>query len=147
MDTKIRLENALKDAMRAHDETTKRTLRMALSAIRFAEIEKGESLDENAVQAILQKEIKAHQESVEEAQRAGRSDLSAAAQAEIDVLKLYLPTQLSAQELEDIVRQVIAETGAASIKEMGQVMKALMPRLQGRATGDQANQMVRKLLS
>ena len=147
MDTKTELENALKDAMRAHDETTKRTLRMALSAIRLAEVEKGDKLDDSAVQAILQKEIKAHQESVDEARGAGRLDLADAAQAEIEILKTFLPAQLSPQELEEIVRQVIAETGATNMKEMGQVMKALMPRLQGRATGDQANQMVRRLLS
>lgn len=146
MATKSELENDLKDAMRAGDDLRKRTLRMALSAIRLAEVEKGAALDEAAVIAILQKEVKSRQESIAEAQRAARSDLEAASQAEVGVLESYLPKQLSPDELEALARQAIAETGATSPREMGQVMKALMPKLQGRATGDQASQAVRKLL-
>jgi uncharacterized protein YqeY len=143
---KQQLENALKEAMRANDDLRKRTLRMALSAIRLTEIDKGSSLDDNAVMAILQKEIKSRQESIADAQKANRPDLVASSQAEIAVLEGFLPRQLSAQELEEVVRQVIAEVGATTLREMGQVMKVLLPRLQGRATGDQASQIVRKFL-
>ncbi len=146
MDTKAKLENDLKDAMRAGDALRKRTLRMALSAIRLAEVEKGGPLDENAVLAIIQKEVKSHQESIEDAQRAGRSDLEQAALAEIEILDPYLPRQLTPEELEALARQVISEVGATTPGDMGKVMKNLMPRLQGRATGDQASQMVRKLV-
>jgi len=147
MTIKQQMESDLKDAMRAGDDVCKRTLRMALSAIRLAEVEKGGQLDDSAILPILHKEIKMRQEAIEEAQRAGRADLEAASQAEIHVLDAFLPRQLSAGELEELARQVIAEVGATSLKEMGQVMKVLMPRLQGRATGDQTSQAVRKLLA
>jgi len=146
METKAKLENDLKEAMRAGDDLRKRTLRMALSAIRLAEVEKGGPLEESAVVAIIQKEVKSHLESIEDARRAGRPDLEQAALAEIDLLEQYLPRQLSSEELEDLARQAIAEVGATNPSEMGKVMKILMPRLQGRATGDQASQAVRKLV-
>jgi hypothetical protein len=146
MSAKIDLENALKDAMRANDDTRKRTLRMALTSIRLAEVEKGAPLDDSAVQSILQKEIKSRQESIEEARRANRPDLIDPTLAEIAVLENFLPQQLSPEELENLASQVIQELGATNIKEMGQVMKVLMPRLQGRAAGDQASQVVRRLL-
>jgi uncharacterized protein YqeY len=147
METKAKLENELKDAMRAGDDLRKRTLRMALASIRFAEVEKGSPLDENAVLGVVQKEIKSRQEAIADAQKAGRPDLEAASLAEIGVLEGYLPQALSPEELEALARQAIVETGASSAREMGQVMKVLMPRLQGRATGDQASQIVRKLLA
>lgn len=146
MTTKEKLEQALKTAMRAQDELSKRTLRMALSAIRLAEVEKGGPLEENAVLALLQKEIKSRQEAIAEAQKAGRPDLQAASQAEIGVLQAYLPQAMPESELEALVRLAIHEAGATSERDMGKIMRVLMPRLQGRATGDQANQMVRKLL-
>ena len=146
METKTKLENDLKDAMRAGDVMRKLALRMALSAIRFAEIEKNSKLDESAVLAILQKEIKSHHESIADAERANRPDLVKNAQIEIGILEEYLPKSLTPEELEDMVKQAITEAGASSVREMGLVMKLLMPRLQGRATGDQASQAVRKLL-
>jgi len=147
MSTKTQLEDALKDAMRAGDDLRKRTLRMALSAIRLAEIDTGQALDDFAVQAILQKEVKSRQEAIAEAQQAKRPDLEAAARDEIAVLEDFLPKQLSPQELEALAKEVIAEVGATSIKDMGQVMKVLLPRLQNRAPGDQASRVVRTLLA
>ena len=146
METKARLENDLKDAMRAGDDLRKRTLRLALASIRLAEVEKGGPLDENAVLNILQKEVKSHHESIEDARRAARPDLEQTALKEIAVLEGYLPRQLSQDELEALAKQVIAEVGASSPREMGQVMKLLVPRLEGRASGEQASQVVRKLL-
>jgi hypothetical protein len=146
MDTKARLESDLKNAMRASDELRKRTLRMALSAIRFAEVEKGGALVENAVLSILQKEVKSHQESIEDARRANRPDLEQDAAEQIQVLEGYLPHQLTSEELEALAGQAIAEVGASSLREMGQVMRVLIPRLEGRASGDQVSQAVRKLL-
>jgi len=146
MDTKTQLENAVKDAMRAGDELRKRTLRMTLAAIRQQEIDKGIPADEAAVQAILQKEIKSRHESIADAQKAHRPDLEAEAEAEIGVLQGFLPSQLTPEELDALAQQAVAESGATSLKEMGQVMKILMPRLQGRASGDQASQAVRRLL-
>jgi uncharacterized protein YqeY len=148
MNVKEQLQNALKDAMRSGDTTKKSTLRMALSAIQLAEVEKrGEELDDNAVIAILQKEIKARNESIQDAKKANRPDLMEASQAEVEILKDFLPEQLSQEELETLARQAVEEVGATEMREMGQVMKVLMPRLQGRATGNQASQEVRKLLA
>ena len=146
MTSKTDLENDLKDAMRAHDEVRKSTLRMALAAIKLAEVEKRASMDEAAIMGILQKEIKSRQEAIADAQKAGRQDLEAAAQLEIGILEKYLPRPLSPDELEALARQAIGEVGASSAREMGQVMKVLMPRLAGRASGNQASQIVRKLL-
>jgi hypothetical protein len=119
---------------------------MALSAIRFAEVEKGSQLDDGGILIVLHREVKSRRESIADAQRANRPDLIKNSEDEITILEGYLPKGFSAEELETLARQVITETGASSIKEMGQVMKVLMPRLQGRATGDQASQVVRKLL-
>jgi uncharacterized protein YqeY len=146
MATKQQLEDALKEAMRTGDDLNKRTLRMALASIRLAEKDKGAALDEAGVIAILQKEVKSRQESIADAERAGRPDLAADSQAEIGVLEGFLPKPPAQEELEALARQAIAEVGATSPREMGQVMKALMPRLQGRATGEQASQVVRSLL-
>lgn len=146
MTTKLELENALKDAMRASDPLRKSTLRMALSAIRLAEVEKGKPLDEAGLLAVLHKEVKSRRESIADAQRANRPDLILGAEAEIAVLEGYLPKALAAEELDAMVRQAIADAGASSPREMGQVMKLLLPRLQGRVPGDQASQAVRKLL-
>ena len=146
MNTQEKLNQAFKEAMKARDEVAKRTLRMVRAAIKNAEIDRGAALDEAAVLAILQKEVKSRRETIAEAHKAGRDDMIAEAEAEIAVLEGFLPQPLSAEELEALARQVIAEVGASSPAHMGQVMKALMPRLQGRADGRQASQVVRSLL-
>ena len=146
MTTKLELENALKDSMRAGDNVKKSTLRMVLSAIRLAEVEKGKPLDEPGLLAVLHKEVKSRRESIADAQRANRPDLILGAEAEIAVLEGFLPKALAAEELDALVRQAIADAGATSPREMGQVMKLLVPRLQGRVPGDQASQAVRRLL-
>lgn len=146
MTTKSDLENALKESMRSGDEVRKRTIRMALASVRMAELEKKTSLDEQGIIAVLQKEVKSRQESIADAQRANRPDLSAEAQAEIEVLETFLPKQLSPEELEAMAREAIQEAGASVPGDMGKVMKLLSPRLQGRATGAQASQVVRQLL-
>ena len=147
MNLKEKLQSDLKDAMRAGYELRKNTLRMAISAIKFAEIEIKSQLDDSATLAVIQKEVKSRREAIADAQRANRPDLIQAAEHEILLLEQYLPKAFDPAELEALARQAIQEAGATSLKEMGQVMKVLMPRLQGRATGDQASQVVRKLLA
>ncbi len=146
MDTKQKLQLALKEAMRQHDDLRKRTVRSALAAIKLAEVEAGGALDEGALLAVLQKELKMRREALEGAQKAGRPDLIAAAEAEMAVLQEFLPAPFTEEELEALAREVIAEVGATSPRDMGKVMSALMPRLQGRATGKEASQVVRRLL-
>ena len=146
MSMKNQLEQAIKEALRAGDETRKRTLRMVLAAIRNAEVERRGPLDEAGTLSIIHKEIKTRREVIQDAQRAQRPQLVAEAEAEIAVLESFLPKSLTTEELEQMARQAIAEIGATSIKEMGQVMKILMPRIQGRAEGSQVSQIVRSLL-
>ena len=146
MNTKLKLSDELKDALRARDELRKRTLRMALAAIKNVEIDKGSELDEPAILAILQKEVKNRQETIEGAQQAKRDDLIVEARAEIAVLEAFLPQALTSNELEKLAREAIAESGATSPREMGNVMRLLMPKIQGRADGKDASQIVQKLL-
>jgi uncharacterized protein YqeY len=146
MDTKTQLDNALKDAMRAGDDVRRRTIRMVMAAIKQAEVDRQTKLDEMAVIAILQKEIKSRRESLEEAQKANRTDVAEAAQAEITVLDAFLPEAMDADELRVLAAAAIAETDATSLADMGKVMKALIPRVAGRAPGDQISQVVRDML-
>lgn len=146
MTTKLELETALKEAMRRGDEQHKRTLRMVIAAIKLAEVEKRKMADEPTIAAILQKEIKSRRESIADAERAQRSELVTENLADITILESYLPKALSQAEIEELGRAAIAEVGAKTVKEMGQVMKVLMPRVQGRAEGAVVNQVVRRLL-
>ena len=147
MPTKQSLEAELKQAMRDGDDVRKRTLRMVLSAIKLAEVEKRAPLDEPALLAVLQKEIKTRRESIADAERAHRDDLIASTQAELAVLHSFLPQALSQETLEEMVRLAIEEVGAAGPQDMGKVMKALMPRIQGRADGKDVSGLVRARLT
>jgi uncharacterized protein YqeY len=146
MSLEEKLNHDLKDAMRAKDETRKLVLRLALTAIKLAAVEKKEELDDAAVISVLQKEAKARQETIVDAKKADRQDLIDAAKAEMAVLEEYLPEGLSPEELEALIKEAIAEAGASSMADMGNVMKVVMPKIQGRADGGQVNQMVRLLL-
>jgi len=146
MDTKTKLENALKEAMKAGDEVKKRTVRMALAAIKQTEVDRQITVDEAGVLGILQKEIKTRKEALEEARTANRPDLVAAAEAEIAVLEVFLPQAMSADELKSLALAAVAEAGASTPADMGKVMKLLMPRVAGRAMGDQVSAAVRQLL-
>jgi hypothetical protein len=132
--------------MRKNDDIRKRTIRMALTSIKLAEVEKGSPLDESAILSILQKEVKSRRESAQEAQRAMRPDLVIAADQEIAVVEGFLPKQLDPQELNRMIQEAVAEVGASSPADMGKVMKVLLPRLQGRAAGDQVSLAVRQIL-
>jgi uncharacterized protein len=147
MDTKEKLQTALKEAMRSGDDRRKQNVRMVMSAIKMSEIEKGAPLDESSVVSIVQKEVKSRQEALQEARKASRLDLEERAQADITFLESFLPKQLTEEELTVIAQETIAEIGASTPADMGKVMKAMMPKLQGRAAGDQVSQVVRKLLA
>jgi uncharacterized protein len=144
--TRELLEKSLTEAMRSKDELRKRTFRMVLAAVQLAEVEKRDPLDEAGMMAILQKEVKTRQEAIAEAEKAGRPDLAADSRAELDLLKVYLPQALSAEELEAIIRAAIAESGATTPADMGKVMKLTTPKIQGRADNREVSQLVRKLL-
>ena len=147
MNLKTKLEDELKQAMRSGDDLTKRTLRLCLSAIKLAEVEKRGELDDGIILGILQKEVKSRRETMEEAQDAGRDDLVQGAKAEIDILQAYLPEPLTPEQLLELVQAAIQEAGATSSQDMGNVMKLLMPRIQGRADGKAASAAVREQLA
>jgi uncharacterized protein YqeY len=136
----------MKDAMKSGDKLRKSTITMVLAAIKQIEVDRRITLDDPAVTAILQKEIKNRKEALEEAQKAGREDLAKAAQDEIAILTVFLPAGLGADELRALVQEAIAETGASAPADMGKVMKALLPKVAGRAPGDQVSAAVRELL-
>jgi uncharacterized protein YqeY len=146
MEIKQKLENALKDAMRSGDDVSKRTIRMALAAIRQAEIDRQVVLDETAILAIIQKEIKTRREAIEEARRVARNDIVTDTEAEVKVLSAYLPEALTTEALAELVREAIREIGATGVTDMGRIMKILMPRIAGRAAGDQVSAAVKQAL-
>lgn len=146
MTIKAQLNESMKDAMRTGDEVRKRTVRMALAAVKQAEVDKRIELDDAAVMGLLQKEIKNRRESLEEAKKANRADLIQANEAEINVLQAFLPKAMPAEELRAIVQTAITETGASSPADMGKVMKAVMPKVAGRAPNDMVSATVRELL-
>ena len=146
MDLKTQLTEAMRRAMKANDDVSRRTTRMALAAIKQVEVDKQTTLDDAAVMVLLQKEIKNRREAIEEAHKANRLDLVAENESEIKVLEAFLPKALTADELSGLVMAAIAETGAAAPVDMGRVMKVLMPRVAGRAAGDQVSAAVKALL-
>lgn len=146
MKLKNEIQTALTLAMKARDEDTKRTLRLVMSSIKLSEVENRGELDDSRILSILQKEVKTREDSIQEARQAGREDLVKAAEREIEILNQFLPKQMAAEELIVLAKQVIEETGATSIKDMGTVMKNLMPKLEGRASGQDASKIVRDLL-
>jgi uncharacterized protein len=146
MDIKTQLSNSMKDAMKSGDEVRKRTTRMALANIKQVEVDKRTALDDAAVISLLQKEIKNRREAVEEAKKANRADLIADNEAEIKVIESFLPKAMPTEELSILAQAAIAEVGAASPADMGKVMKALLPKVAGRAAGDQVSAVVKELL-
>lgn len=146
MSKKTELEAALKEAMRANDAVRKNTLRMTLAAIKESEKLKKAELDDTATVSILQKEVKSRQETLAESEKAGRADLAEGAKAEIKVLEEFLPAQMKPEELEALVLAAISETGAATMADMGKVVKLVMQKAEGRADGSQISQLVRTKL-
>ena len=137
----------LKTALREQDELRKGTIRMALAALKYARVAKNADLTDEEMFAVLQKEVKQRQESIVEYKRGGRDDLVAQETAEIGILEPYLPKMMDRQEIAEAARAAIAEVGADNPKQMGQVMRVLMPRVHGRADGRLVNEIVRELLS
>lgn len=146
MTIKTQLNDSVKDAMKSGDETRKRTVRMVLAAVKQAEVDKRVELDDMAIMNLIQKEVKNRRESLEEARKANRTDLVEANEAEIKVLEVFLPKAMPAEELRALVQAAIAETGAAGPGDMGKVMKAVMPKVAGRAPNDMVSATVKELL-
>jgi uncharacterized protein len=146
---KERLRADLTDAMRRRDQVRLRTLRMALTAITNEEVSGSavRELSDEDVLKVLTREAKKRREAAEAYEAAGRADQAEAERAEGDVLARYLPAQLSGEELASLVAAAVAETGAAGMQGMGQVMKAVTPRVAGRAEGARVAAEVRRQLA
>ncbi|MFO1295073.1 MAG: GatB/YqeY domain-containing protein [Rubrivivax sp.] len=133
MELKARIQDDMKAAMRAAEKDRLATIRLIMAAIKQREVDERIQLDDTQVLAVLEKMVKQRRESIAQFQAGGRADLVAKENAELAVLAAYLPEQLSEQELDRLVAETVAATGAASIKDMGKVMNALKPKVQGRA--------------
>lgn len=135
------------DAMRAKDQGRLGPLRMAKAALMNREVEKGRALDDAESQQVMASLIKQRRDSIEQFRKGGREELAQKEEAEIRVLEAYLPPPVDAVEIERAVQDAIAETGATSAKDMGRVMKAVMPKFAGRTVdGRQVNEIVRRTL-
>ncbi|HEY79899.1 MAG TPA: GatB/YqeY domain-containing protein [Anaerolineae bacterium] len=138
----------LKTAMKTGDEPAKRALRGVKAAITRAEKDKGnQSLTDDEIIAVLRKQAKQRQDSIDAYHQAGRQDLVQEEEAELAVIERYLPQLMSEDAIREIAQQVIAEVGATGPRDMGKVMGRLMAQLKGKADGRLVNQIVRDLLS
>ena len=142
-----RLAQELKAAMIAKDADRLSTLRLLKSAAGYAQIERGtENLTDAEVIALIQKEVKKRRDAVEQFEKGGRQELASKEKQEITVLESFLPQPLAPDELEQVIRAAIQETGATSKKQMSQVIKAVQARAAGRATGKSISELVGKIL-
>jgi len=146
MQLKQRLYEDLKKAMKTKDEIRTRTLRLIISSIKTLEVEKMAEATDDDVFRVLSKECRKRVEAIEAYKKGGREDLVNEEQRELEIIKSYMPKQLSEEELRKIVKNAVEETGSSSIKDLGRVMKVLMPRVKGRADGKTVNNIVRQIL-
>ena len=148
MTIQTRVDEDLKQAMRDRNDTAKLTLRAVKTALTEAvKSNNNQPLDEQTAVAVVQREAKRRRDAAAEYERLGEAERAAAELAELAVLDDYLPRQLSEAEIETIAREVIAETGASSARDMGKVMSPLMERVAGRADGRAVSGVVRRLLA
>lgn len=148
MSLKEQLTEDMKTAMKAKEAGKQRlgVIRMVRGVVRQAEIDGKKELGDEEVIAVISKEVKQRRDSIEEFKKGGREDLVAQNEAEIAILMEYLPKQLSEAEVRELVKAAIAESGAREPKEMGKVMKVLMPKVKGKADGKLVNGIVKELL-
>lgn len=147
MNIKQQLDDTMKVAMRARDNLRLSTVRMVKSAIKNREIEQKKELDDKAIIDVLSTLVKQRRESIRLYQEGNRPELADKEEQELSVLLEFMPSQLSPEELETIVRKAILESGAESAKDIGKVMKLLTPETAGKADGKSVSDLVRTMLS
>jgi uncharacterized protein YqeY len=133
-------------AMKAQEKERLSTIRMLQSALKNEQINAGHELSDEEAMAVIRKAVKQRQDSIEQYTNAGRAELADKERSEMDLLKTYLPAELSEEELEAGVREIIASTGAQSKKDLGKVMKEATARYRGRADGKKIQELVSRLL-
>lgn len=146
MSLKDVLNRDMKIALKEGQKERLSVIRMAKSAILYAEKERMHELDDGEIIEVLSREVKKRKDDMAEYERLGKKDVAESLGREIDILLSYLPQQLTDDEVEEIVRQTIFEIGANSLKDMGKVMNVVMPKVKGRADGRVVNTIVKKLL-
>jgi uncharacterized protein YqeY len=137
----------MKQAWKSGDNDRRDTLRLVIASVDYARIANKEELNDSQVMQVIQKEAKQRKESIDEFIKGNRPDLVAKEELELSIISEYLPDELTEMELTQIIKEVILETNAVNMNDVGLVMKTLMPKLGGRADGKQANILVRELLS
>lgn len=147
MSLKDKILQDMKEAMKTRDQLRLSTLRLLVSEIKNREIDAKEELEDDEVLALIRKAVKQRQDSISQYEKGGRQDLADKERAEMAILKAYLPEDLSREALLAIIDEAISATGASSPREMGKVMKEVMPKVKGRADGKVVNELVRKRLA
>jgi uncharacterized protein YqeY len=143
---KERLQSDMKSAMKAGEKDRLGVIRLIMAAVKQREVDERITLDDEQVIALLDKMVKQRRESITQYQAGGRADLAAVESAEIEVIQQYLPQALSAEEIDALIREALAETGAAGLGGMGKVMAVLKPKMQGRADMSEVSVQVKRLL-
>ncbi len=146
MNLKTRIGEDMKTAMREKDIARLESIRMLRAAIQRREVDDRITLDDDDVVAVVQKQIKQCQDSITQFQQGNREDLAEKERAQVEVLQSYLPEQMDPEEIGRLVIEIIEETGATSMKDMGKVMALLRPKLQGKADIGQVSQQVKSKL-
>ena len=147
MAIKEKLMADFKEAMKAHDEVAKNTISFARAAIKQYEVDHREELDDDGIAAILSKQVKMRKDALADFEKAGRTDLAESYQAEIDILKRYLPEQLSDEKIREIIKGTAAELGIeGGMQNMGKLMGPVMAKVKGLADGNQVKQLVQEFL-
>ena len=147
MSLKDRIQQDVKDAMRAKEKERLATIRLITDAIKQREVDERIELDDEQVLVVLDKMCKQRRESISQFEKAGRDDLIAQEVSELDIIKTYLPEQLGEDEIAAMIDTAMADTGASSIKDMGKVMGQLKPKLQGRADMGAVSAMIKSKLT
>lgn len=143
MSLKQKLQEDLKSSMKNKDTVRKSVVTLIRASIKQYEVDNRVELDDEGIIDIISKQMKQRRDSLEEFAKANRQDLVSETESEIEVLKEYLPQQLSEEELNKIVKETISELRATSMKDMGKIMSAMMPKVKGRADGKQINELVK----
>jgi uncharacterized protein YqeY len=143
---KQRIQDDMKSAMKGGDKRKLGVIRLVMAAIKQREVDERIELDDDQVLAVLDKMVKQRRDSIEQYAKAGRDELAEQEQFEIEVLQEYLPEALSEEEITDLIKQAMAETGAESMRDMGKVMGILKPKLQGRADMGAVSAKIKQLL-
>lgn len=142
-----RLNQDMKQAMKARDKVRLSVIRMIKTSLQNESIKHGKELSEDEALTVLTRELKQRKDSLQEFERAGRQDLIDSVQEEIAIVNSYMPEQLSADELQTLIDETISEVGAKTKADMGKVMKAVMPKVKGRADGSQISHLVQSKLN